>query len=208
MTDLPFLVDKKFCIICGLPVNSVNPRGACMKCDDEAKVAGTIAALSVNTNRGFKEALAEVKKTGRPMTLDLADTVMDKLGGVGSLAEMIVDDFNKLRGTNLDDDVKQFHDPDWKTLKGYTDILVRLMSERDKLVGDSGDPLDGVSEEDLMSIASVSAMLRLETDPAFRKQLLDAIVPLDPEAVLDAAGEAINIIESRPKVEVIDAEFT
>jgi hypothetical protein len=180
-----------------------------MKCDDEAKVAGTIVTLATKVPQStFKNALAEVRKQGRPMTLDVAESAMEVLGGASELGKMIAEDLKKLRGDHLDEELKPFHDVDWKTLKGVYDILVRLSADRDKMVGDSGDPLDGVSEEDLMSIASVSAMLRLETDPAFRKQLLDAIVPLDPEAVLDAAGEAINIIESRPKVEVIDAEFT
>ena len=180
-----------------------------MKCDDETKVAGTIATLASKLpQRGFKDALAEVKRQGRPTTLDIAEAAFEELGGASELGKMMATDLKKLRGDYLDDELKQFHDPDWKVIKGLYETLVRLSSERDKLVGESGDPLDGVSEDDLMSLASVAAMLRLETDPAFRKQLLDTIVPLDPEAVLDAAGEAINIIESRPKVEVIDAEFT
>ena len=142
------------------------------------------------------------------MTLDVAEAAMDVLGGASELGRMMAQDLRKLRGDHLDEDVKQFHDPDWKVIKGLYETLVRLSSERDKMVGESGDPLDGVSEEDLMALASQAAMLRLETDADFRKQLLEAIVPLDPEAVLDAAGEAINIIEARPKVEVINAEFT
>lgn len=180
-----------------------------MKCDDETQVAGTIATLAKKVPQGtFKDALAEVRKQGRPTTLDIAEAAFEELGGAANLGKMIAEDLKKIRGDHLDDELKQFHDVDVKTLKGLYDVLVRLSSERDKMVGESGDPLDGVSEDDLMNIASVSAMIRLETDADFRKQLLEAIVPLDPEAVLDAAGEAINIIEARPKVEVINAEFT
>ena len=180
-----------------------------MKCDDETKVAGTIATLATKVPQStFKHALAEVRKQGRPMTLDVAEAAMDTLGGASELGKMMAQDLKKLRGDYLDEEVRQFHDPDWKVIRALYDSLVRLSAERDKMVGESGDPFDGVSEDDLMSIASVSAMLRLETDSDFRKQLLKAIVPLDPEAVIDAAGDAINIIESRPRVEVIDAEFT
>jgi hypothetical protein len=175
-----------------------------MKCDDETKVAGTIATLASKLpQRGFKDALAEVKRQGRPTTLDIAEAAFEELGGASELGKMMATDLKKLRGDHLDDELKQFHDPDWKVIRAIYDTLVRLSSERDKLVGESGDPFDGVSEEDLMSIASVSAMLRIETDADFRRQMLAAIVPLDPEAVLDAAGDAISLIESRPKVEVL-----
>lgn len=209
MQSLPFLVDKKFCIICGLPVNMVSPRGTCMSCKDEADVAGTIATLAKKApQNNFKDALAEVRRQGRPTTLDIAEAAMETLGGAAELGKMMATDLKKLRGDYLDKELQQFHDPDWKVIKGLYETLVRLSAERDKMVGESGDPLDGVSEDDLMSLASVAAMIRLETDADFRKQLLNAIVPLDPEAVLDAAGEAINVIESRPKVEVIDAKST
>lgn len=178
-----------------------------MQCDEETQVAGTIATLATKVpQRGFKEALAEVRRQGRPTTLDIAEAAMEELGGAAELGKMMATDLKKLRGDYLDDDVKQFHDPDWKVIKGLYETLVRLSAERDKMVGESGDPLDGVSEDDLMAIASSAAMLRLETDADFRKQLLTAIVQLDPDAVLDAAGEAITVLESRPKVEVIDAE--
>jgi fructose-1-phosphate kinase PfkB-like protein len=178
-----------------------------MGCEDETIVAGTIATLATKVpQKGFKEALAEVRRQGRPTTLDIAEAAMEALGGAAELGKMMADDLKKLRGDHLDKDLQQFHDPDWKVIKGLYETLVKLSAERDKMVGESGDPLDGVSEDDLMAIASQAALVRIEVDCDFRKQLLSAIVPLDPEAVLDAAGEAINILESRPKVEVIDVK--
>jgi hypothetical protein len=176
-----------------------------MSCDDDAKVAGTMAVMASKVpQRGFKEALAEVKKAGRPLTLDIAEAAMDELGGAVELGKMMAQDLKKLRGDHLPPELKEFHDTDYKTVKGMYESLVRLTSERDKLVGDSlTDELSGLSDQDLMAVASQAALLRVETDPDFRRQLLAEIVKLDPNAVVEAAGEALNIIEVGPKVEVV-----
>lgn len=176
-----------------------------MSCDDDAKVAGTMAVMASKVpQRGFKEALAEVKKAGRPLTLDIAESLADELGGGEGLARRMAEDLKRLRGENLPPELKEFHDPDYKTIKGLYELIQRVVSDRDKMVGETGDPLDGVSEVDLMAIASQAALLRLETDADFRKQLLTEITKIDPNAVVEAAGEALNIIEAGPRVEVID----
>lgn len=176
-----------------------------MSCDDDAKVAGTMAIMASKVpQRGFKEALAEVKKAGRPLTLDIAEAAMDELGGAIELGKMMAQDLKKLRGDHLPSELKEFFDPDFKTIKSLYEAMIRLTAERDKMVGDVGDPLDGISEVDLMSIASNAAILRIEGDADFRRQLLTEIVKFDPNAVVEAAGDALNIIEAGPRVEVID----
>ena len=206
MTQLVNFPGKVMCPACNLPVlpEHILPRGLCMSCDEDAKVAGTMAVMASKVpQRGFKEALAEVKKAGRPLTLDIAEAAMDELGGASQLGTMMAQDIKKLRGDHLPPELKEFFDPDYKTIKSLYEALIRLTSERDKLVGDAGDPLDGISESDLMSIASNAALLRIEGDAEFRKQLLVEITRLDPNAVVEAAGEALNIIEAGPRVEVI-----
>ncbi len=207
MTGLVNFPGKVVCPVCNLPVlpEHILPRGLCMSCDDDAKVAGTMAVMASKVpQRGFKEALAEVKKAGRPLTLDIAEAAMDELGGAVELGKMMAQDLKKLRGDHLPPELKEFHDTDFKTVKGLYEAIIRLTSERDKLVGEVGDPLDGISEVDLMAIASQAAMLRIEGDAEFRKQLLAEITKFDPNAVVEAAGEALNIIEAGPRVEVID----
>lgn len=178
-----------------------------MSCEEEVKTASTIAVLASKTpQRGFKEALAEVRRSGRPLTLDLAEAAEEALGGAGILAKMIVEDLKKVKGEHLDEDLRPFHETDWKVAKGLTEILVNIFQARDKLAGDQGDPLADVSEADLMAIASQAAMLQLETDAEFRVKLLDAIIEVDADAVLAAAGRALDKIEAGPKVEVIEHE--
>lgn len=193
--------------MCGMPVKQLSPRGFCMSCEEEVKTANTIAVLATNKtlspHRGFKEALAEVRRSGRPLTLDMAEAAEEALGGAGNLAKMIVEDLRKVKGEHLDEELRHFHETDWKVAKGLTEMLVNIFQARDKLAGDTGDPLADVSEADLMAIASQAAMLQLEIDPEFRTKLLDAIIEIDPEAVVSAAGRALDKIEAGPKVEVI-----
>lgn len=192
--------------MCGMPVTQLSPRGFCMSCEDEAKTAGTIAVLaSKSPRKGFKEALAEVQRSGRPLTLDLAEAAEEALGGAGNLARMIVADLKKVKGEHLDPELQVFHETDWKVAKGLTEMLVNIFQARDKLAGDAGDPLADVSEADLMAIASQAALLQIESDAEFRVKILDAIIEADAEAVLAAAGRALDKIEAGPKVEVVES---
>lgn len=206
---LPFSLvfkGKHLCPVCGLPFSPQNfsPRGLCMKCTEEVKVAGAITVLAAKVpQRGFKDAIDAVRRMGRPLTLDIAEGAMDDLGGATLLGQRIASDLKQMRGEHLPEELKQFHDPDYKVIKGMYESIIRLATERDKLVGEVGDPLDGLSEEDLMAIASQAAMIRIEVDADFRKQLLSAIVKLDPEAVLSTAEEALDLVLSGPRVEVL-----
>jgi len=193
--------------MCGMPVKQLSPRGFCMSCEDEVKTASTIAVLATSTpakpGRGFRDALAEVRRSGRPLTLDMAEAAEEALGGAGNLAKMIVEDLKRVKGEHLDPELQVFHETDWKVAKGLTEMLVNIFQARDKLAGDTGDPLADVSEADLMAIASQAALLQIETDPDFRVKILDAIIEADAEAVVAAAGRALDKIEAGLKAEVI-----
>ena len=176
-----------------------------MSCEDEVKTAGTIAVLASKTPRkGFKEALAEVQRSGRPLTLDLAEAAEEALGGAGNLAKMIVADLKKVKGEHLDAELQVFHETDWKVAKGLTEMLVNIFQARDKLAGDTGDPFSGLDESELFMIASQGAAMRLEVDVEYRRQLLDQLVGLDAELVVEYAGKALDRIEAGPRVEVVD----
>jgi hypothetical protein len=153
--------------------------------------------------RGFKAAIDEVRRAGRPLVLDVADAAVEELGGPSELGRMIASDLKAMRGEGLDESIRMHFDVDYKAVKGMYEALIRLLGERDGLVGNA-DPLDGVSEEDLMAIASQAAEIRIEVDSEYRKHLLELIAKLDPEAVLDAAATAIDTIDNRPSVVVME----
>jgi len=176
-----------------------------MKCDEDTDSATAIAVLTKGVpQRGFKEALADVRKQGRPITLDIADSAMAELGGAAELGKMIVNDLKRIRGDNLDEELKVFHDPDNKSLTKIYSMLIDLSTGRDKLVGETDDVLAGIEESDLVAIAAQSATIQLEIDQEFRKKILEILVQCDPELVLEYAGRAIDRIEAGPKVEVVD----
>lgn len=165
-------------------------------CDDEAKVATSIAVAAKGLpNRSFKEAIAEVRRSGRPFTLDAAESAMEEIGGASALGKMIVEDLKKVRGDHLHEAQKEMFEQDFKTTKGLYDILIRLNSARDELVSGPVDPLDGLSEDDLMAVASQAAIVRLKVDAEFRKQLLNEIAEIDPDAVMEIA----MVVMDRPR---------
>lgn len=179
-----------------------------MKCEDDSQAALAVAALTkdltpkVGQARGFYEALEEVRRNGRPFVVDMAQAAMDALGGPKGLVERLTTDLKAMRGEHLDADLRQFHMPDWKVIKSLYEALIKLASEHDKVVGGGGDPLEGLSEQDLMAIAAQAAFGAIESDEAFRKEILSRIVQADPQAVIDAAAEAIDVVINMPKVEV------
>ena len=178
-----------------------------MQCDQDVKKATTLATIISGTPessaKGFKAAIAEVQKQGRPLLIDMAEAAMDALGGATGLMERLTSDLKQMRGEGLTEEQRVFHDPDFKSIKGLYELIVKLAAERDKLVG-TGDPLDGVSEEDLMVVASQAALLVIKTDLDFRQKILAEIIEIDPQTVVDAAMLAMTVLNNRPKVEVID----
>lgn len=197
-----FLADAEFpgkrvCCVCGLPFTPHAGERVCMACSDEV----VRTAQQVLTGEGsWRRALRDVRQKGRPFVLDVAETVMEKLGGPEKLAERLATDFMRARGEGLSPEQAVFHQPDVKVLKGLYELLKGLMDSRDELVDDS-DPFDGMSEEQLMQVASNAAMLRIENDAGFRDDVLATIARVDATAITRAAIKVL----SAPTVEVIYA---
>lgn len=200
------------CPLCGFPFPAAEilPRGLCMSCDAEVSSAKTLAVLlpepdpsSSNPVKGFRKAIEEVRKHGRPLTVDMASAVMDRYGGPEGLIARIADDLDQIRGTNLPEHLREFHDVDWKVVNSIYSMFLKLATERDALVGEDRDPFEGVSEEDLLAVASQAAFARLPHDPEFRQKLLEEIAEYDPQRVIDAAAVAIDRMDGRVKVEVV-----
>ncbi len=176
-------------------------------CDDETKIAASLSvAVNGLPNRSFRDAIAEVRRSGRPFTLDAAEAAMEELGGAATLGKMIVEDLRKVRGDHLHEAQKEMFEQDFKTTKGLYDILIRLNAARDEQVGSPGDPLDGLSEDDLMAVASQAAIVRIKADAEFRKQILFEIAEVDPDAVMEMAMIVMDRPRSKPGVIVVNQE--
>ena len=81
-----------------------------------------------------------------------------------------------------------------------------LNAARDEQVGSPGDPLDGLSEDDLMAVASQAAIVRIKADAEFRKQILFEIAEVDPDAVMEMAMMVMDRPRSKPGVIVVNQE--
>lgn len=205
-----FFPGRTPCSLCGFPFPSdeVLPRGLCMTCETDVSAAKTLAVLlpdpsSSNPVKGFRKAIEEVRQHGRPLTVDMATAVMDRYAGPEGLIKQIADDLDKIRGEHLPEHLKEFHETDWKVVNSIYSMFLKLATERDALVGGDRDPFEGVSEEDLLAVASQAAFARLPHDPEFRQKLLEEIALYDPQCVIDAAAVAIDQMDGQVKVEVI-----
>lgn len=156
-------------------------------CADKVNKARDLAIIS-QMNGGvpgrrssFDEALTTLKQAAGPATTQIAEALMEKLGGPTTLGHMIADDIRKVRGDDLPEDIRCLHTVDTKSLTRLYDIVLRMAAKRDDLVQGVADPLDGMSEEDLMALTAETALLRVELDPEFRMRLLKKIKEVAPE---------------------------
>lgn len=173
-----------------------------MSCVDLAERTAA-SLLSGEHPSEWRKALAAVRRKGRPYSLDLADRVVENLGGPEQLADRLVADFKTARGEGLTPEQAMFQPVDLKLVKGLYELLSTLINSRDKLVGDS-DPLGDMDEGQLMAVASQAAFARLEHDPLFRIDILGRISQIDPQLVVSSAMQVL----SPPKVVVIDANVS
>lgn len=133
--------------------------------------------------------------------LDVAERVVDQLGGPEQLADRLVHDFKTARGEHLTAEQAMFQSIDLKLVTKLYEMLQGLLESRDKLVGDT-DPLGEMSEEQLMAVASQAALVRLEHDPLFRDEILRKISGAYPHEIVSAAMTVL----SPSRVTVLDAQ--
>lgn len=170
-----------------------------MSCTDLAERTATSLVEGTHPS-AWREAISQAKKKGRPYSLDLANSVIEKLGGPEQLAERLVMDFKTARGEGLTAEQAMFQPVDLKLVRGLYELLHSLITSRDKLIGDS-DPFGDMDEGQLMAVASQAAFARAEHDATFRVELVGLLSKVDPQLVVTAAMQLL----SPPKVVVLDA---
>jgi hypothetical protein len=170
-----------------------------MSCD--GKVSRAIAEVSTPAATRWRDSIDKVRKTSQPYQLELADALVEQLGGLPGIAERLASDVREMRGENLHPDDRAFFEPDRKTLKGMYELIMRLMQNRDAFI-EQADPLNGLTEEELVAVASQACFTQLERDAAFRRAVMEKLAQIDSDAVIEFA---VSLIGSSPRVEVIDA---
>lgn len=186
---------RTMCLICGLPVPEAQAeQGVCLSCQQPLQDARTLAVLTSpapTTVSKFHAAIAEIRRSGTPHVTTIADTLMEALGGPTGFVERLVEDFRSVRGENKAEELRQFHDVDFKTLKGFYEAILRLVQSRDEIVG-STDPLEGMNEDELLQVASQAAMLRVSGDADFRRQMLLHCGEVDPDMLIEVAASFVK----------------
>jgi hypothetical protein len=180
---------KTICQFCGMPVSPsscVKP-GVCVMCADKIEKVKDVMIVSqmhdgVKGRRGaFDEALSLLKQSAGPATAEIAEALLDKLGGRAELGSIIAQDIRRARGDDLPNEIKEIYEPDLKSLTRLYDIALRTISKRDDMVKEAEDPLDSLNPDDLMPLIAEAANLQIELDQEFRMKILRKIKEVAPE---------------------------
>lgn len=189
--------------MCGMPHDreDVSDQGVCRVCADKLdngrKLIELMAEDKLPRSNKFNQVLQALKNDAAPATVGLAEGIIDKLGGVEKLADMMVTDVQKIRGDGLEKWEKVTHTTDYKVLKGMYEQICRILSVRDDLVKGAPDPMSDMDESDLMLIAAEAAKIRIQTDEEYRYELLELISQVDPQAVEDQFKMQYGIVPMR-----------
>lgn len=159
-----------------------------MTCNDKLELGKKLVPLMAfdmipSTGTGFKDVLAQLKKSTAPAMVGMAEAILQEAGGHEQIGKAIWEDLKRIRGDGLEKWEKVTHTTDYKVLKGMYDLIQRIMSARDEMVGNAGDPLDGLDEKDLMMVAAEAARVRITADAEFRLEMLALIDQTDPDLI-------------------------
>jgi hypothetical protein len=202
--------NRTICLFCGLPVLPLNcdRPGRCTMCAekiDRAKANQQLSVLSqvqegkVGRRSTFTESLSELKRDGSPATTRVTEALLHALGGAEELGKMIASDIRSIRGDDLDEDMKKIFVRDNRVLTRLYEIAGRMIAARDELVKGVGDPMEGMSTEDLLALTAEAAEFRVQCDPEFRMQLLRTIKASNPEDFDTLYLEEIGVLQPPSK---------
>jgi hypothetical protein len=155
---------------------------------EDTKHVLSVVAEGKGPRRGqvgqFSKVLSELKEKGTPAVVGIAERVLEKVGGPEKLADMMIEDLNKIRGADLTPALRQLHEPDYKVLKGMYDLLLKISERRDDMIAQHNeDPLGELSEEELMALMAEGCHFRLQVDEEFRRDILSQIQQVDPKLI-------------------------
>lgn len=162
------------------------------------KVDGLAIAISMAEGKGhapsaFAKALATLRETASPATLDMAEGLLSNVGGAAGLAKMLVEDFHSVRGTHVAEPLKPLFQADHKTLNKYYALISKILGDRDEMLQGGPDPLETMTEDDLILLASETARTRLRLDAEFRRECLEYIYSAEPDLVQEYALARMGI---------------
>lgn len=100
----------------------------------------------------------------------ILDRFKQQVGGTEAIADMLVEDFQRVRGANLPPEEKEIFHYKEQIIQKYHQILLREIGEKDNRI--SQYDLSSLTEDDLRSILLPLAIDMIRKDPAFRADVL------------------------------------
>jgi len=150
----------------------------------------------------------------------LTDAFLEKIGGAESLAQMLVEDFNAVRGVGLEGEAAlEFARKDSVIQKYHQMIQLMLMKNDERKTIDAS----GLTDDDLIATIGTIVPELMKGDAQYRERLVMEAIANDPDlrkkiieinggVVLDAKEpekpEEPVAIEAQPKSDISDLDYS
>jgi hypothetical protein len=109
----------------------------------------------------------------------IIDRIKSRVGGAEGLADMLLQDMNRVRGEGLTDAEKIHHTYDEQVIQRYHQMILKFADRKDERLNASD--LAGLSESDLKGMLSSVATDLLMNDKDLRKRLAIEAIKGDPD---------------------------
>lgn len=200
-TTRPFFNVNAYCVYCkkiadeSVFFNTIR----CRKCENRKQRKRS----EVKSRKVIEQACKDLTESINSSKADLRDipAIVDafkrRVGGVENLANMLADDFLRVRGDHLtDEEKKEFHFKE-QVIQRYHQMLMKSMKENDdSKVAD----MSSLSDEELKSILGTVAMDIIEGDKDFRLKLVREVIRENPDLLNQVDGRTIKDEEKTERI--------
>lgn len=187
------------CIVCGVHRSKLTGMGRCKACFDAYHERQQIMAdrrAVADACRSLTKALTDAKREREPAALPgIINSFLQKVGGTEEMANILKEDFDRLRGVGLTEEEFMKHEFKEQTIQRYWQMLLRGVAARDEVV--SSVDLQGFSDEELRSVLIPLAAEMMVEDAEFRSQVIREAVMRDPKVLDDLTQEKSRVIDSQ-----------
>lgn len=162
-------------------------------CERQEAVADKKAI--VQACRSVTTALASAKRDKDPAALpEIINAFLKGVGGVENVGQILMEDFNRLRGVGLTEEELMKHQFKEGTIQRYWQMLLRGINSRDQQVATVD--LQGFTDAELKAVLLPLAAELLLEDPQFRVSVIVEAVSRDPSILDELLRERGKVVDS------------
>lgn len=147
--------------------------------------------LIAKASKEFLAAMANAKASETADIPVIIERFKEKIGGVEKVADMLFEDFQRVRGADLPPEERAVFAYKEQVIQKYHQLLLKAISDKDEQI--SSYDLSSLSDDDLRSVLAPIAAELARADEGFRSEIM-SLVDKDSEGVVE--GEIVSKPES------------